>query len=90
MKGKKENNPLKMVGSWIGFIIGILLSLTLLRGYSIFLRLPRIFACNVGLEGGCWASSIYSNLIYVPLCGFLIGWGINILYNYLTLSKRGG
>lgn len=72
-------NPFKMAGSWIGLTIGFIFAL-LVRSYGVILGLPRMFQCNSQITGGCWTSTILSNMIYIPIICFLIGWGIHVLW----------
>lgn len=65
-KSIKKKNPFKMVGSWIGLIISLLIPLKVgfFGGYTYF---------PIGIL------MFYSpQLLIVPIIGFLIGWGIHI------------
>ena len=75
---KKSYNPFKMWGSYIGVIIGLILSLvTLLQdGFCI---IDPFTPNDCGIQ---WNSFFISLPIYVPL-GFLIGYGIHSLVRYL-------
>jgi hypothetical protein len=75
---KKRYNPFKMVGPWIGLFIGLLISL-IVRTSKTLLNLPRLFSCNGNIDGGCWTSSIFSNMIYLVILGFILGWLVHLL-----------
>ena len=85
---KKSYNPFKMWGSYVGFVIGLLIAF-----------LPMIF-CLSPQGGGCSpVDNIYSltnfleginhlftgvYYIIVPILGFLLGWGIHLLIRSLN------
>jgi hypothetical protein len=80
---KKNNNPFKMIGSWIGVAISVIIgycSLAFSLGGSPYLLFRAIFKYI-----NFWAILFYPingnlGLIFIPITGFLIGWGITYLW----------
>jgi len=89
--GRKSFNPFKMLGAWLGLIIGILLSIppiliiffnvTIPEALSNFLRslyyVNPIFwwESTRCMEAGCGALTFFTTPIWL----FLVGWGIHSL-----------
>lgn len=79
---KKSYNPFKMLGSWVGFITGILLSGSLLITTEYLIKLNYLFNLNPIMWflvncndlGGIPIIIISTTIIY-----FLIGWLIHSL-----------
>jgi hypothetical protein len=87
---KRNYNPFKMWGSWIGFII-----IVFVDTYSFFLVRGEYCANNTNIL--CFPIAVYSIIvgqnssgfpifmgilgvfILLPLIGFIIGWGIHSL-----------
>lgn len=66
-------NPLKAWASWGGLFLGLCFAVFIVKG-GVVLGLPRLFACVPSIPGGCWTATAYSNMIYTPILGFLLGW----------------
>jgi len=78
---RKTYNPLKMIGSYIGVIIGFLLSLKLtLEIFSKgFLYQDELCGFLCGFVNN--NSTLLGYLIWI-IVGFLVGWGIHSLVRY--------
>lgn len=77
---EKPNNPFKMVGSWIGAMIGLFyLPLSLLIPYFGVLYLLPIYGSCYGAFEGCDVLGLGLLFLIPMIFGFLIGWGINVL-----------
>ena len=73
---KKSFNPFKMWGSYVGLVIGSLISGGKYFSYLIegFIRqnfITKLFGSGV--------VGLYANIIIFAICGFLIGYGIHAL-----------
>lgn len=70
IKLKKQQNfsPFRLIGSYIGIAIGILIAL-MLRFENVIWGFPNILPCS----GDCWRAINYTNIIYLSVIGFIIG-----------------
>ena len=85
---KKKNNPFKMWGSWVGAVIGFLINFKI-WGYETTMDSSKVFLVERFKIFVTSFASQYNNLVVVDytifiILGFLLGWGITILYRRLT------
>ena len=72
-----KKNPLKMFGSWIGFIIGLFIPLPIIYAY-----IPSWKIILVGMIGifESYGFLIFLYGLITPIAGFFLGWGIQTIF----------
>ena len=81
MVKKKSYNPFKMLGAWVGAVIGIFLGLSI----NVLSELNKIL--DIIGEGVGDLSTIGLDFFGLPIIllffGFLLGWGIHSLIRFI-------
>ncbi|HRZ85641.1 MAG TPA: C1 family peptidase [Candidatus Paceibacterota bacterium] len=81
-------NKKNFITGFVGLIIGLIISILLLRSQFVIFGLPYLFPCNSGIVGGCWTSASYSNLVYFMVIGFIIGFILSLIHSFTKNYKN--